>query len=100
MPLIYRNTKGSELTSDEVDGNFQFLDEEKQDNLTFDTTPTNGSSNPVTSDGVFEALETKAEESEVIKKDGSVSMEADLDLDGNSIQKVNTLTSISGVQSV
>lgn len=31
----------------------------KQDTLTFDNTPTNGSSNPVTSDGVYAALGTK-----------------------------------------
>lgn len=59
MPIIYRSDKGSELTSDEVDGNFEFLDEGKQDSLTFDSTPTDGSSNPVTSDGVFDALATK-----------------------------------------
>lgn len=31
----------------------------KQDALTFDSTPTNGSSNPVTSDGVYDALSAK-----------------------------------------
>lgn len=31
----------------------------KQDTLTFDNTPTNGSSNPVTSDGIYAALGTK-----------------------------------------
>lgn len=31
----------------------------KQDTLTFDNTPTNGSSNPVTSDGIYTALGTK-----------------------------------------
>jgi len=33
----------------------------KQDALTFDTTPTNGSANPVTSGGVFDALTEKAD---------------------------------------
>jgi len=33
----------------------------KQNALTFDTTPTNGSTNPVTSDGVFHAVENIAE---------------------------------------
>lgn len=32
----------------------------KQDTLSFDTTPTNGSSNPVTSDGIYDALQSKA----------------------------------------
>ena len=31
----------------------------KQDNLTFDSTPTDGSSNPVTSDGIYDALALK-----------------------------------------
>lgn len=29
---------------------------DKQDKLTFDTTPTSGSSNPVTSDGIYQAV--------------------------------------------
>lgn len=70
MPIIYRSTKGSELTSDEVDGNFQFLDEEKQDNLTFDSTPTNGSLNPVTSDGIYDFVTSSL--NGYLKKDGSV----------------------------
>ena len=37
----------------------------KQDTLTFDTTPTEDSSNPVTSDGVYDALTTKAAQTEV-----------------------------------
>lgn len=35
----------------------------KQDVLEFDTTPTNGSTNPVTSDGVYDALVLKADKS-------------------------------------
>lgn len=34
--------------------------EKKQDNLTFDNTPENGSTNPVTSDGIYDALAVKA----------------------------------------
>ena len=32
------------------------LSNDKQDKLTFDTTPTSGSSNPVTSDGIYQAV--------------------------------------------
>lgn len=39
-------------TKSEIDD----LLDEKQDVLTFDTTPTNGSQNPVTSDGVYDAI--------------------------------------------
>lgn len=59
MTIIYRSVKGSKLTSAEVDGNFQYLSDNKQDNLTIDSTPTNGSDNPVSSNGVFDALATK-----------------------------------------
>ena len=31
----------------------------KQDKLTFDSTPTSGSSNPVTSDGIYQAISTR-----------------------------------------
>lgn len=34
----------------------------KQDELTFDNTPTDGSTNPVTSDGIYEALQLKQDE--------------------------------------
>jgi hypothetical protein len=32
------------------------LETSKQDKLTFDTTPTDGSTNPVTSDGIYKAI--------------------------------------------
>jgi len=39
----------------------------KQDTLTFDSTPTDGSSNPVTSNGVFDSLALKADKTEIAK---------------------------------
>ena len=39
----------------------------KQDTLTFDSTPTDGSSNPVTSNGVFDSLALKADKTEITK---------------------------------
>lgn len=67
MAITYRSTKGVALTSNEVDENFQTLEnatdslQEQIDNLeiTTDTTPTDGSTNPVQSNGVFDALATK-----------------------------------------
>lgn len=44
-------SKISELTT-AISEDLAELDDAKQDNLTFDTTPTEGSTNPVTSDGV------------------------------------------------
>lgn len=41
----------------------------KQDALTFDATPTAGSDNPVTSDGLFTALDAKANLADVISRD-------------------------------
>ena len=37
----------------------------KQDTLSFDATPTNGSTNPVTSDGIFDALALKSNKATV-----------------------------------
>lgn len=54
---------------------------EKQDKLTFDTTPTIGSSNPVTSDGIRAELDTKA----------STGALADLDSDKADISDVISL---------
>lgn len=44
-------SKISELTT-AISQDLAELDDAKQDKLTFDTTPTGGSTNPVTSDGV------------------------------------------------
>lgn len=44
-------SKISELTT-AITKDLEELDDAKQDKLTFDTTPTEGSANPVTSDGV------------------------------------------------
>ena len=44
-------SKISELTT-AITQDLEELDNNKQDRLTFDTTPTEGSTNPVTSDGV------------------------------------------------
>ena len=43
----------------------------KQDVLSFDTTPTEGSSNPVTSGGIKSALDLKADKTETIGKSGT-----------------------------
>lgn len=48
-------SKISELT-EAISQDLQDLDDAKQDTLTFDTTPTLGSSNPVTSDGVAKCM--------------------------------------------
>lgn len=49
-----------DITGDLADQtDLQTVLDSKQDNLTFDTTPTNGSDNPVTSNGVYDALALK-----------------------------------------
>ena len=48
-------SKVSELTT-VVTESFAEMDTEKQDKLTFDTTPIEGSANPVTSGGVYKAI--------------------------------------------
>ena len=50
----------------------------KQDALTFDTTPTASSSNPVTSGGVKTALDAKAAKSEIVKTSTGLTDSADL----------------------
>lgn len=40
-------------------GKLKALISTKQDKLTFDNTPTSGSSNPVTSDGIYQAISTR-----------------------------------------
>ena len=50
----------------------------KQDALTFDTTPTANSSNPVTSGGVKTALDAKAAKSEIVKTSTGLTDSADL----------------------
>ncbi len=49
------NAKILELT-ETVTAALEEVDHNKQDKLTFDTTPTSGSTNPVTSDGVYKAI--------------------------------------------
>ena len=49
------NAKILELT-ETVAAALEEVDLNKQDKLTFDTTPTNGSTNPITSGGVYAAL--------------------------------------------
>ena len=53
------NAKILELT-ETVTAALEEVDNNKQDKLTFDTTPTSGSTNPVTSDGVYTALAQSA----------------------------------------
>ena len=50
----------------------------KQNALTFDTTPTANSSNPVTSGGVKTALDAKAAKSEIVKTSTGLTDSADL----------------------
>ena len=45
----------------------------KQNTLTFDSTPTDGSTNPVTSDGIFEALKTAGAQSDWNESDSTAS---------------------------
>ena len=49
------NAKFLELT-ETVAAALEEVDNNKQDKLHFDTTPTQGSANPVTSDGVYKAI--------------------------------------------
>lgn len=58
---------------------------EKQDKLTFDTTPTAGSSNPVTSNGIKSALDEKANSSDVYTKAEIDSMIGDIEDAANGI---------------
>ena len=53
------NAKILELT-ETITATLEEVDLNKQDKLTFDTTPTSGSTNPVTSGGVYTALSGKA----------------------------------------
>lgn len=55
--ISYSNTV-SGLTAIEVQSAIDELASGKQDTLTFDSTPTDGSTNPVTSDGVYDAIDT------------------------------------------
>ena len=57
----------------------------KQDALTVDTTPTNGSANPVSSGGVHNALANKADKSEIVKASTGLSDSADLVRNGDTI---------------
>lgn len=50
----------------------------KQDALSFDTTPTANSSNPVTSGGVKTALDAKAAKSEIVKTSTGLTDSVDL----------------------
>lgn len=95
MPIIYRSVKGIELTSDEVDGNFQFLDENKQDVLTFDSVPTNGSSNPVTSDGIYDFVNSAVSSIDLtpyLKHDGTVTVTGSFNWGGFNIENISTLS--------
>ena len=56
--LTSSNAKFLELT-ETVTAALEEVDQNKQDKLTFDTTPTSGSTNPVTSGGVYAALSGK-----------------------------------------
>ena len=53
--VTYDNTT-SGLTATDVQAAIDELESSKQDTLTFDSTPTSGSTNPVTSGGVYSAL--------------------------------------------
>lgn len=60
--------------------------DEKQDELSFDDEPTEGSTNPVTSGGVYSAIEESA--SKVYRFKGSVDSYGDLPSEGNSVGDV------------
>ena len=53
--LTSSNAKFLELT-ETVAAALEEVDNKKQNKLNFDTTPTQGSANPVTSDGVYKAI--------------------------------------------
>ena len=57
--LTSSNAKFLELT-ETVTAALEEVDQNKQDKLTFDTTPTSGSTKPVTSGGIYTALSGKA----------------------------------------
>lgn len=69
----------SQLTANNVQGAIDELAAEKQDNLTFDSAPTSGSSNPVTSGGVYDAIPREADE---ISYDNTVSQLTATDTQG------------------
>lgn len=58
----------------------------KQNTLTFDTTPTQGSSNPVTSGGIYSAFATAV--AGAYKYKGSVATQSDLPSSGNTVGDV------------
>ena len=61
-PEILRNTLIDFVNEvEDSDGDLETAIQNKQDTLTFDNTPTENSDNPVTSDGVYDALKQKAD---------------------------------------
>lgn len=94
-------TKGTNTTQLATTEFVQTAISGKQDTLTFDSTPTSGSSNPVTSGGIYTALgdylttsaaastyATKSEISTAYKYKGSVATVADLPESGNTVGDV------------
>ena len=87
-----------------VNENWSLLDTAiagKQNTLTFDSTPTNGSSNPVTSVGIYTALSAKANDSAVVKLTGDQTITGIKTLQNTSLAVKSTVTddeasSISG----
>lgn len=71
-------TPAGNIAATNVQAAIQELDSEKQANLTFDLTPTDGSTNPVESNGVFDALALK----ENIANKGVANGYASLDASG------------------
>lgn len=55
---------GDTVTQEQLDA--------KQDKLTFDTTPTSGSNNPVTSAGILAGLNAKLDSGALVNRDGTV----------------------------
>ena len=68
--IIYDNTE-SGMTATNVQDAVDELNTEKQDTLTFDTTPTQGSTNPVTSGGVYEDQQRQETEIGVVANAGA-----------------------------
>lgn len=81
---------------DIIDQNLKSLNDGKQGNLTFDSTPTAGSSNPVTSGGTKTELDKKMTTATYdADGDGIVDKAEDVVLDQSTIDLYNTITGSS-----
>ena len=73
--LTFDSTPTSGSTKPVTSGGVYTALSNKQDTLTFDSAPTSGSANPVTSGGVYTALSTKADSSELDAKQDALTFD-------------------------